>query len=43
MTDQNFHEHELHQQNKMGMREQIDMLTVRLMHDEMPDQHRALG
>ncbi len=41
MTDQNFHEHELSLQNKMGMREQIDMLTERLMHDEMPDQHRA--
>ncbi len=25
----------------MGMREQIDMLTDRLMHDEMPDQHHA--
>ncbi len=40
MADQNFHEHEMRLQNKMGMREQIDMLTERLMHDEMPDQHR---
>ncbi len=41
MTDQNFHEHELNLQNKMGMREQIDMLSEKLMHDELLGQHRA--
>ncbi len=40
MADQNFHKHEMRLQNQMGMREKIDMLTERLLHDEMPDQHR---
>ncbi|MEP2987875.1 MAG: hypothetical protein ABJN65_17950 [Parasphingorhabdus sp.] len=36
MASQNFHELEMRVQNQMGMREQIDTLIERLMHDTMP-------
>jgi len=41
MTTEHFHEGELRLQEQTGHRAQIDTMTRHLMHDLMPDQHRA--